>query len=74
MTLIIYLYKQSLKENLTNYKNYIKSKVHELSLISDYHISLFICGGKHLHFLWIALQPQRVFGEFLHVNTMKAHK
>ena len=33
-----------------------------------------ICGKKLSCFLQIALQPQKFFGEFLHVNTMKACK
>ena len=37
-------------------------------------ILLFIRGGKHLCFSWIASQPWKVIGKFTHINTMKACK
>ena len=35
---------------------------------------LIFRGEKHLRFSWIALQPQKLFGKILHMNTMKACK
>ena len=37
-------------------------------------IMLIFCGEKHLRFSWIALQPQKLFGKILHMNTMTACK
>ena len=33
---------------------------------------LLFCGKKRSHFSRIALQLHKCFGEFLHMNTMKA--
>ena len=39
-----------------------------------YCILLIICGKKRSHFSQIASQLHKFFGEFLHMNTMKACK
>ena len=38
------------------------------------HALLIICGEEVSRFLQITLQPQKFFGKFLHVNTVKACK
>ena len=43
-------------------------------MVFEYRILLIISSEKGSHFLRVTLQPQKLFGECMHRNTMTAHK
>ena len=47
------------------------NRINQISGVQDTVLLLFIRGRKHS---WITSQPQKFFGKFLNVNTMKVCK
>ena len=66
--------KDSLCQQLIEYSHTRQPDLKDFNPSIIYHILLIISSEKVSRFLRITLQPQKFFGECMHVNTMKPHK